>query len=305
MKSGTFACWVFGALAVVILVPALVTRPATAAQLGVSAAPLQAWTITHGFPALTEPTLALESDSLGPSGTTELDSPGAPAEPAPTDPAGPSDSPESPGTPGSPEGPNPSGSPNPPDVDLTDCGELSAYDVVVYGTRGDDALFGDDRREVLVGLGGDDTISGGDKGDCLLGGRGDDQLLGEDGPDVLIGGRGTDELDAGGQSGDICVDAMAPDVVLSCGADDSTEPTDPSTGTGQDPGGDADDEGAGSGGGTVADNSGPTNEPGRAEPDAGGSGGPAQADPPSQAQPGEPEPTQPVEDIVEALPVGG
>ncbi len=296
MKSRTLACWVFGGLAVVILVPALVTRPASASQLAVSAAPLQAWTITHGFPVV-EPTDM--PDSLVSFETTDENSLEAPAEPDASDPAVPADSPESPEQPGSPDVPDSTEAPDPTDVDLSDCGDLSEYDDVVYGTRGDDTLVGDDRREVLVGLGGDDTLSGGDKGDCLLGGRGDDRLLGEGGPDVLIGGRGADQLDAGGQDGDTCTDASEPDVVLGCGAEETPGPADPGAGTEQHPAENANDKGAESDDGTVADNTGPATEPGRAEPDAGGSGGPAQ-----EVESEEPAVTQPVEDIVEPLPVG-
>ena len=117
----------------------------------------------------------------------------------------------------------------PPQVDLSDCGDLSLYDQVIYGTPGDDTLAAGMGRQVLVGLGGDDVISGGAGDDCLVGGRGDDQLTGDGGADVVAAGAGTDELDAGNDSGDTCVDTDLGDDVQSCGATDEAEGADAQT----------------------------------------------------------------------------
>ena len=74
--------------------------------------------------------------------------------------------------------------PEPP-VDLSDCGDLDAYDEIVYGTAGDDELKAGNGRQILVGLAGDDTLSGGNHDDCLVGGTGDDRLFGGNGRDLL------------------------------------------------------------------------------------------------------------------------
>jgi predicted ribosomally synthesized peptide with SipW-like signal peptide len=92
--------------------------------------------------------------------------------------------------------------PQPP----TECGPLSSYSGVVYGTEGDDVIIGLGRRQVLMGLGGDDVIVGGLSGDCVVGGDGDDLLYGGLGRDVVIGDSGTD----------LCLRLTRRDVLIGC-----------------------------------------------------------------------------------------
>jgi len=83
--------------------------------------------------------------------------------------------------------------PDPPAV----CGDLEQYAGVVYGTMGDDVLYGGNQSQIIMGLGGNDTIYGGNSGDCLVGGGGDDTLVGGNSKDILLGGPGDDHLDGG------------------------------------------------------------------------------------------------------------
>jgi Ca2+-binding RTX toxin-like protein len=77
----------------------------------------------------------------------------------------------------------------------------------VDGTRFDDTLVGDERRNVLRGKQGDDTIVGNGGDDDLIGGMGVDDVQGGDGDDlvkgqadddVLSGAAGSDRLVGGG-----------------------------------------------------------------------------------------------------------
>lgn len=79
----------------------------------------------------------------------------------------------------------------------------SAGNDVIYGTAHDDTIDGGDGRDVILGGNGDDVINGGDGVDVLVGSLGDDTLSGEGdndklrgrwGDDVLHGGDGDDEL---------------------------------------------------------------------------------------------------------------
>ena len=83
--------------------------------------------------------------------------------------------------------------PEPP----TACGDPKNYAGVVYGTMGDDVLYGENQSQIIMGLGGNDTIYGGNSGDCLVGGGGDDTLVGGNSKDILLGGPGDDHLDGG------------------------------------------------------------------------------------------------------------
>jgi Ca2+-binding RTX toxin-like protein len=83
--------------------------------------------------------------------------------------------------------------PDPPPA----CGPVDHYTGVVYGTPGDDVLYGGNRPQIIMGLGGDDRIYGGNGGDCLVGGPGDDHLVGGNAKDILLGGPGDDHLDGG------------------------------------------------------------------------------------------------------------
>jgi Ca2+-binding RTX toxin-like protein len=113
--------------------------------------------------------------------------------------------------------------PNPP----AECGPLSKYSGVIYGTDGPDILNGGNKPQVIMGLGGDDIIHGGNSGDCLVGGDGNDQLYGGNAKDVLIGGpgddyldggNGKDVLDGGGDVHDVCDGGNGKDTVVNCGA---------------------------------------------------------------------------------------
>jgi hypothetical protein len=121
--------------------------------------------------------------------------------------------------------------PDPP----TECGALSTYPGgVVYGTPGDDELFGGNQSQVIMGLGGDDVIHGNNSGDCLVGGDGNDRLYGGNAKDVLIGDNGDDSLDGGngadfldgGGGDDDCLGGNGPDTLRDC---EDTVPVAPST----------------------------------------------------------------------------
>ncbi len=66
----------------------------------------------------------------------------------------------------------------------------------ITGTRGNDALQGTARSDVICGLGGDDAIEGRGGNDVLWGGPGVDALKGGAGDDELYGQKGVDALDA-------------------------------------------------------------------------------------------------------------
>ncbi len=128
--------------------------------------------------------------------------------------------------------------PETPAIDLTQCGDPSQYDEIVYGTPGNDVLEAGNGRQILVGQGGDDVLAGGNHDDCLLGGPGDDVLTGGNGKDILVGGLGADHLDgghakdfldAGGDAGDTCFTTGAPDELIGCGADSSLVSDEPVT----------------------------------------------------------------------------
>jgi hypothetical protein len=107
--------------------------------------------------------------------------------------------------------------PNPP----AECGELSKYVRVIYGTPGDDTIDAGNQGEVVMGLGGNDTIRGGNGKDCLVGGDGNDVIFGNNAKDILLGGAGDDALYGGngkdsidgGPGIDTCLGENAPDVV--------------------------------------------------------------------------------------------
>ncbi|RQO54416.1 hypothetical protein DBR47_22460 [Paucibacter sp. KBW04] len=64
--------------------------------------------------------------------------------------------------------------------------------VTQQGTSGDDAMFGDGKRNFLFGGEGNDTLIGLSGNDVLNGGSGDDRLDGGMGDDLLVGGAGDD-----------------------------------------------------------------------------------------------------------------
>lgn len=71
------------------------------------------------------------------------------------------------------------------------------YKKVVYGTPGDDIIYGGNQSQIIMGLGGNDKLVGGNSGDCLVGGPGRDWLIGGNAKDILIGGGDGDFLDGG------------------------------------------------------------------------------------------------------------
>ncbi|MBI2978475.1 MAG: hypothetical protein HYY38_06570, partial [Rhodospirillales bacterium] len=71
---------------------------------------------------------------------------------------------------------------------------------VIVGGEGDDKLKGGGGADDLFGGAGNDTLEGGEGADRLFGGEGDDTLEGGEGADILVGGAGNDVLE-GGESG--------------------------------------------------------------------------------------------------------
>ncbi len=232
MRPRTVLMWTCALLAVVVLVPALVSRSASAAHLHVSASPIQVWrlaAVAPGIPAPDSTSTYSPSSSVAGTGpvdtsdqdhqprqpnggqesTESLDESEAPAGDAAEEPPA-----DLPGDQPSPSGDQPAPSesaskgtnestqektppvddatPSAPAPDLTTCGDVTQYDEVVLGTPGDDTLSAGPGRQVLVGLGGDDVLKGGDGEDCLLGGAGDDVLVGNPDEDDLAGGAGVD-----------------------------------------------------------------------------------------------------------------
>ena len=113
------------------------------------------------------------------------------------------------------------------------CGPLAQYANVVYGTPGDDVLFGGNHPQVIMGLGGDDVIHGGNSGDCLVGGDGNDHLYGGNAKDILIGDNGDDSLDGGngkdfldgGAGDDDCLGGNGKDTLRDCETGAPVAPT--------------------------------------------------------------------------------
>jgi Ca2+-binding RTX toxin-like protein len=73
------------------------------------------------------------------------------------------------------------------------------------GTDGDDVIagFGNKKNESIKGKDGNDIICGGKKNDAFIdGGKGNDKLYGKDKKDSLHGGKGNDLVD-GGESRDV------------------------------------------------------------------------------------------------------
>ena len=120
--------------------------------------------------------------------------------------------------------------PTPPVGDeLSACGPLEQYDVVITGTPGDDVLGSPEppagnQSQLVIGLGGNDVLYGGHGADCLVGGDGDDQLFGNNATDILVGGAGNDHLDGGnaddvldgGSDADTCIGGRGEDTMVNC-----------------------------------------------------------------------------------------
>ena len=68
---------------------------------------------------------------------------------------------------------------------------------LLFGTIGNDTIWGGDGNDILSGGTGDDKLYGGDGSDYLFGGAGNDHLYGGLGDDHLYGGAGNDFLDGG------------------------------------------------------------------------------------------------------------
>jgi Ca2+-binding RTX toxin-like protein len=104
------------------------------------------------------------------------------------------------------------------------CGDVSKYSKVVWGTAGDDVLYGGNHPQVIMGMDGDDVIYGGNSGDCLVGGAGKDRLMGGNAKDILIGGPGDDYLSGGNAKDnldgsedlDVCDGGNGKDVIVNC-----------------------------------------------------------------------------------------
>ena len=66
----------------------------------------------------------------------------------------------------------------------------------INGGSGDDAIYGEQGRDILNGGGGDDEIYGGEDEDTINGGEGDDWLDGGPGDDTFVfePGNGNDHI---------------------------------------------------------------------------------------------------------------
>lgn len=99
---------------------------------------------------------------------------------------------------------------------------------VLYGTEGDDNLFGTRENDIIEAKGGDDRVfarngndevHGGSGNDWLFGGNGDDLLYGNDGDDFLFGQRGSNEM-SGGAGDDLIAGSSGRDVLSGESGDD-------------------------------------------------------------------------------------
>ncbi len=68
---------------------------------------------------------------------------------------------------------------------------------VIYGTPGNDTIWGSPGDDVIYGLGGNDVICSQDGDDVLYGGEGRDRFLGMAGDDVIHPGPGDDNVNGG------------------------------------------------------------------------------------------------------------
>ena len=98
----------------------------------------------------------------------------------------------------------------------------------IFGTNGDDDIFGSRHSETIFGFRGDDAIFAGLGNDTVLGGRGDDlidggkgndRLFGEKGNDALLGGEGNDDL-FGGSGRDLLLGGAGRDELNGDGGND-------------------------------------------------------------------------------------
>ena len=165
MRTHSALSWAFAVLTVLLLVPALVHRPASAAQLHVTAAPIQTWRITDGLPDL--PDLGVDLSACGDlddydeivTGTDGDDALGA-------------------------------GNGEQILVGLGGDDTISGgnHDDCLLGGAGDDLLEGGNGKDVLVGGRGADELDGGHGPDLLdAGGDPGDVCTSEGAPDELIG----------------------------------------------------------------------------------------------------------------------
>ena len=93
-----------------------------------------------------------------------------------------------------------------------DCRDL------LIGGPGEDELYGGAKRDILRGGYDDDILEGGDGNDILVGGPDDDTLDGGDGSDIIFGGDGIDIIDGGTSPGDhdICIVEPGIDTWVNC-----------------------------------------------------------------------------------------
>jgi RTX calcium-binding nonapeptide repeat (4 copies) len=83
----------------------------------------------------------------------------------------------------------------------------------IFGTNGDDDIFGSQHSETIFGFRGDDVIFAGLGNDTVYGGRGDDLIDGEKGNDRLFGEKGNDAL-VGGEGNDDLFGSSGRDLLL-------------------------------------------------------------------------------------------
>lgn len=97
---------------------------------------------------------------------------------------------------------------------------LGTQNLKGFGNVKDNAMLGNDGRNLIFGLSGDDTIRGYDNRDQLIGNSGADRLFGMQGMDVLRGDLGADEL-YGGAGADRFVYRAASDSKVNAGQRDT------------------------------------------------------------------------------------
>jgi Ca2+-binding RTX toxin-like protein len=95
----------------------------------------------------------------------------------------------------------------------------SIYRDTLFGSTGDNVLWGRGGHDRLQGFAGKDTLFGGDGNDQLRGGTEDDTLHGEQGDDVAIGNTGNDVLH-GGPGFDILIGGAGNDTLYGGTGDD-------------------------------------------------------------------------------------
>jgi hypothetical protein len=96
----------------------------------------------------------------------------------------------------------------------------TAGDDLIFGTPGNDTIYGYGGNDQIFGLGCDDRLYGGTGNNVVNGGSGDDHLYGDSGNDRVDGDYGEDIIE-GGQGNDLLIGSYGKDVLTGGHGDDN------------------------------------------------------------------------------------